>query len=50
MIDILTPEQIESYGRLRGYAGGAQAPGGHQGHGGHGQLNWQVGPQGQPRR
>jgi Spy/CpxP family protein refolding chaperone len=30
MMDILTPEQVESYGRLRGYAGGAEAP--HSGH------------------
>jgi Spy/CpxP family protein refolding chaperone len=52
MMEILTPDQVESYGRLRGYAGGAQPPGGHQGHGQHGQgqMNWQVGPQGQPRR
>jgi Spy/CpxP family protein refolding chaperone len=55
MMDILTPEQVESYGRLRGYAGGVQPPGGHQGHGhqGHGgqpQMQWQTGPQGQPRR
>jgi Spy/CpxP family protein refolding chaperone len=48
MMEILTPEQLESYGRLRGYAGGAQPQGGHQGHGPG--LNWQVGPQGQPRR
>jgi Spy/CpxP family protein refolding chaperone len=35
MMDILTPEQIESYGRLRGYSGGAEQPGAgaHQGHG-----------------
>ncbi len=31
MMDILTPEQVESYGRLRGYAGGAEPPShGHQ--------------------
>jgi Spy/CpxP family protein refolding chaperone len=30
MAEILTPEQMESYARLRGYAGGQQ-----QGHGGH---------------
>lgn len=41
--DVLTPEQIESYNRLRGYAGGAEPPGGHHGHGaGH--------APGQPRR
>jgi Xaa-Pro aminopeptidase len=53
MMDILTPEQVESYGRLRGYAGGAHPPGGHHGHGAHhgpGQMQWQTGPQGQPRR
>ncbi len=51
MMEILTPEQIESYGRLRSYAGGAQPPDAPQGHGPRGQsLNWQVGPQGQPRR
>ncbi|MGL4240850.1 MAG: hypothetical protein ACRCTI_07030, partial [Beijerinckiaceae bacterium] len=33
MMQILTPDQLESYGRLRGYAGGADAPSGqHQGH------------------
>jgi Spy/CpxP family protein refolding chaperone len=31
MMEILTPEQVESYGRLRGYAGGdATGPGGHE--------------------
>jgi Spy/CpxP family protein refolding chaperone len=33
MVDVLKPEQIESYNRLRGYAGGAEAPGHHPGHG-----------------
>jgi hypothetical protein len=37
MMDILSPEQIESYNRLRGYAGHSEEPArGHQGHGGHG--------------
>jgi Spy/CpxP family protein refolding chaperone len=35
MMEILTTEQVESYGRLRGYAGGAEQPEprAHQGHG-----------------
>jgi Spy/CpxP family protein refolding chaperone len=49
MMEILTPEQVESYGRLRGYAGGAEPPGGHQGHG-QPAPNTQPGTQGQPRR
>jgi Spy/CpxP family protein refolding chaperone len=35
MVAVLSPEQIESYNRLRGYAGGAEPPGGHQGQGNH---------------
>jgi Spy/CpxP family protein refolding chaperone len=53
MIDILTPEQIESYARLRGYAGGAGTPGAHhhhQGPGGPGPTPGQHGTPGQPRR
>jgi Spy/CpxP family protein refolding chaperone len=49
MMQILTPEQLESYGRLRGYAGGAEQPGAPQ-QPGHGQMQWQTGPHGQPRR
>lgn len=45
MLDILTPEQIESYGRLRGYAGGAEPEAGKSGH--HGNA---AGKQGQARK
>jgi Spy/CpxP family protein refolding chaperone len=47
MMDVLKPEQVESYGRLRGYAGGAEPPGGQQGHGHQGSGHH---GQGQPRR
>lgn len=54
MMEVLTPEQIESYGRLRGYAGGAELPGGHtgQGHAGHGHqgAGQQAPAAAQPRR
>jgi Spy/CpxP family protein refolding chaperone len=47
MLDVLKPEQVESYNRIRGYAGGAEPPGGPQGHNhsGHGQPG-----SSQPRR
>jgi Spy/CpxP family protein refolding chaperone len=57
MLDVLRPEQLESYNRLRGYAGGAEPPGGHTGHsgahpppGGANDPQPRPGPQGQPRR
>ncbi len=48
MMDILSPEQIESYNRLRGYAGQSAAPG-HGGHGGHGGHQGHGGPGVPPR-
>lgn len=44
MMQILTPEQVESYGRLRGYAGGGEPP---STHGHHGKVQNQPDP---PRR
>jgi Spy/CpxP family protein refolding chaperone len=49
MMDVLKPEQVQSYNRLRGYAGGAEPPGPGQGPAGH-HGGMHHGGHGQPRR